>query len=73
LDISSGVRSGVRSEIFKIFKKMIFEVSSGVSPVRCYLAVMLSVIMLNVVAPNGSNVVGKLLLSGSNFIKLYFL
>jgi len=32
LDISSGVRSGVRSEIFKIFKEMIFEVSSGVNP-----------------------------------------
>jgi len=32
LDISSGVHSGVRSEIFKIFREMIFEVSSGVSP-----------------------------------------
>ena len=32
MDISSGVRSGVRSEIFKIFKETIFEVSSGVSP-----------------------------------------
>ena len=26
------ISSGVRSEIFKIFKEMIFEVSSGVSP-----------------------------------------
>ena len=35
LDISSGVHSDVCSEIFKIFKifkEMIFEVSSGVSP-----------------------------------------
>jgi hypothetical protein len=31
LDTSLDISSGVRSEIFKIFKKMIFEVSSGVS------------------------------------------
>ena len=32
MDISSGMSSGMRSEIFQIFKEMIFEISSGVSP-----------------------------------------
>ena len=35
LDANLDISSGVRSEISKIFKEMIFEVSSGVSPGFC--------------------------------------